>query len=669
MKKFKIRSVAARLPLLIPFLAVVNLMAQDASREAVVVDVQHYRVEVELFPRRSEIKGKSEIQFKVLEDTVSLPFDFNRKLSILDVTDEQGRILALSAEQYAAGQIRIRGDDPFLKGSERTLTFRFEGLLEPEEYAFLDRSTQTDAVIDEQGAALLSTGNWFPSHRILLDPATVVVQATVPLGFTAVAPGELQPIETQGVSEVFTWESRGEVTRLPLIVARYFRQNFQEGITPLNFFVTEDFTGDLRPIATEIQTMIEFMDTEFGSFPFPALTLVQIPREGVSFESSGGFLLLDLKGLDETSSKRMELARKVALQWFGHSLKIAAAQDAWLQDGFATYAALRFLEVKHPGLFESQLAKESVAALKYHDEAPVAAGLSLKPDSPQYASIVASKGAWVLYMLGQLAGREAFNQWLGQWYRENAGSVVRTADFVQFVNRLSGEDYGWYFGQWVESVGVPRFETDYTIYRLRSGGFRISGQIKQNLQLFRMPAEVLIETKGEPEEKNVMINGRNTPFSFETEEMPVRIKIDPRGKILRDSEQMQVAVHVSLGEEYKQKGEFVSALEEFERAISLDARNSLAHFRRAEVYFEQHSYSNAADSFREALNGDLSPDWVETWSHIYMGKIYDILGQRQRALAEYQKAINSGVDFNGAQAEAQKYKEEPFTKPSEVIGE
>src|SRR5690606_10043438 len=142
----------------------------------------------------------------------------------------------------------------------------------------------------------------------------------------------------------------------------------------------------------------------------------------------------------------------------------------------------------------------------------------------------------------------------------------------------------------------------------------------------------------------------------------------PHGKILMDSDKMRVAVHIAIGDEYRQRGEFVSAIEEYEKAIDLNPRSSLAHFRLGEVFFEQHSYSNAANSMREVLNGDLQPEWVETWAYIYMGKVYDILGQRQRAISEYQKAINSKVDYNGAQAEAQKYKEDPYTRPSSVIG-
>jgi tetratricopeptide (TPR) repeat protein len=70
----------------------------------------------------------------------------------------------------------------------------------------------------------------------------------------------------------------------------------------------------------------------------------------------------------------------------------------------------------------------------------------------------------------------------------------------------------------------------------------------------------------------------------------------------------------------------------------------------------------AAGMFQEALNGDLKPKWVEVWAYINRGKIFDIRGQRDRAVTEYQKAVNTGDDSYGAQGEAEKYTKEPFRR-------
>lgn len=666
------RSFGIKSNVLLLLVVVVSLSLAQGEEQAPVIDVHSYEVEIELTPDRNFVQGKSRAQLTVLEDSTSLSFDFNQRLTLLSVEDEEGFRYSLSSNQFSRGRVDIEGQGLFRQGDELNLIFTFEGSLEREQFAFLNEPFREKAVIGSHGAILLSEGHWFPSHRLPLDPAISTFKIKVPLGFTAVGPGELESVESvfesSGVSEVFTWRSDVEVTHFPVVVDRFLRQVFEDGSIPLTFYMSEDYDQDLTPIAEEARRILDFYRREYGSSPIESLVLVEVGNIELGSTGSRELVLLEQNFLEAEELPVMELARRLAQQWWGYSVKMQRPMDGWLKDGFATYAALRYFEETDSERFQIELSRQSVQALKYQDTAPVASGLNLEEGSARYDSIVGSKGAWVLYMLGQLMGRESLNTALVEWYRMYEGKMTSTPEFVRFVQERSQDDYDWFFVQWIDSVGVPKFEVDYTIYRVTAGGYRITGEIKQNLDLFRMPIDVLIETKDSPEEQRIVANGRSTSFEFETDGMPQRVEIDPHGKILMDSDRMRVAVHIAIGDEYRQRGEFVSAIEEYEKAIDLNPRSSLAHFRLGEVFFEQHSYSNAANSMREVLNGDLQPDWVETWAYIYMGKVYDILGQRQRAISEYQKAINSKVDYNGAQAEAEKYKEDPYTRPSSVIG-
>ncbi|HSW38834.1 MAG TPA: tetratricopeptide repeat protein, partial [Acidobacteriota bacterium] len=90
--------------------------------------------------------------------------------------------------------------------------------------------------------------------------------------------------------------------------------------------------------------------------------------------------------------------------------------------------------------------------------------------------------------------------------------------------------------------------------------------------------------------------------------------------------------------------------------------------RLAEVFFEQFNLQAAANAFREALNGDMDPGWIEVWCYINLGKIYDMLGQRQRALAEYTKAVNTKDDTFEAQLEATRWLARPYMRERTVMG-
>ena len=109
--------------------------------------------------------------------------------------------------------------------------------------------------------------------------------------------------------------------------------------------------------------------------------------------------------------------------------------------------------------------------------------------------------------------------------------------------------------------------------------------------------------------------------------------------------------------------EFGDALKEYQKALETNRNSSMAHYRMAEVFFLQNNYQSAANEFREVLNGDLEPKWTEVWAHIHLGKIFDITGQRERAVNEYNLALRTKDNTQGAQEEAQKYINAKFERP------
>jgi hypothetical protein len=64
------------------------------------------------------------------------------------------------------------------------------------------------------------------------------------------------------------------------------------------------------------------------------------------------------------------------------------------------------------------------------------------------------------------------------------------------------------------------------------------------------------------------------------------------------------------------------------------------------------------------LNGDLEPKWIEVWSHINLGRIFDVTSQRERARNEFQLAIRTKDNTQGAQEEAAKYIDKAYQRPA-----
>jgi hypothetical protein len=88
--------------------------------------------------------------------------------------------------------------------------------------------------------------------------------------------------------------------------------------------------------------------------------------------------------------------------------------------------------------------------------------------------------------------------------------------------------------------------------------------------------------------------------------------------------------------------------------------NSLARYCTAEFLFEKQDYQASVNAYRDSLAGDGNPVWTKVWSHIQIGKIFDVTGQRERAVREYQLAIQTGDNTHGAINQARELLEHPF---------
>ena len=219
----------------------------------------------------------------------------------------------------------------------------------------------------------------------------------------------------------------------------------------------------------------------------------------------------------------------------------------------------------------------------------------------------------------------------------------------------------------MDGTGAPEFKIKYTTFRVKKG-FRIVGQIAQDLDLFSMPLELKVDTDGQSEMKRIEVRGTESAFSVETFGKPRRLVLDPNNWVLKNSAELRTRVAIRRGQEMTAAGNLSEALGEFNKALDVNKNSSLAHYRIAEVFYLQRNYQSAANEYRESLNGDEEPRWTEVWSHIGLGKIFDITGQRDRAVNEYRQAIQTNDNTQGALDEARRYLDTPFQRDSRRNG-
>jgi aminopeptidase N len=492
-----------------------------------------------------------------------------------------------------------------------------------------------------------------------VDRFTSDLHITVPSGYKVIASG-LGSSQAAGAGKTafsFQFTKPSFPGSIAVVQGDPVRLN-SEGVTTSIYFRQKQNMAN--PYADETGKVMSFLTSLYGLAPQANLTLVETEDGTPNGFSAPGIIFLSPRGIGNQVASRL-LANQIARQWWETLVSPVNRDHLWLENGSARYAELLWDEhANGPSALDQDLHDTYVEALTVDNPPLIQAG-RLEDYSPEYWALTAGKGAAVLNMLRNVIGNDNFTKLMSSFTEKYNWQSVSTVDFRKMAEQVSGQNLQYFFVQWLESSGAPQFKMDYTVFRTQKG-FRVMGKISQDLDTFQMPVDLKIETEGNPETKRVDVVGTSSEFTVDTFGKPKTVTIDSGGSVLRWSSSMRVAVAIKRGEQFAEIGEFGDALKEYQKAIEVNRSSSLAHYRVAEVFFLQNNYQSAANEYREALNGDVEPKWVEVWAHIKLGNIFDISGQRDRAVNEYNHAIRTKDDTQGAQEEAAKYLKQPYER-------
>jgi aminopeptidase N len=621
------------------------------------IHVDHYNIDAEINPRTQTLAATVQMRVTPIDDNIATAsFELNNALSVSRVVDDSGRQIpaSRSAQDFS---VRLSFPTPLTKGKPATLTFTYDGRLTGTEDSPVYGIKF--AAIHPDFAFMMYPARWFPVYDYTVDRFTADMRITVPAGFTVVASGDEKEDRAPGdkVAYTFHYMHASFPASLAVVQGKPVVVNSQGVATSLYF---RSKSGMAQAYGDEIGKAMTFFAGVYGAPPKANLTVIETEEGTPNGYSAPGIIFLSPRAIGDQVALRL-VANQVSRQWWGTLVSPTSRNHIWLVNGSARYAEILYMEHNSgPAAMEQEVHDTYVDALTV-DNPPVLQSARLEDYSPEYWAVTSSKGAAILNMLRWVVGDEAFMKVLHTFPDQYSWKAVNTEDFKKVAEAISGQNLQGFFIQWVESTGAPEFKLEYTVFRTQKG-FRVMGKITQDLDTFRMPVDLKIETEGNPEEKRVEVVGTSSEFSVDTFGKPKSVTLDANGKMLRLTTAMRVGVAIRRGEQFQEVGEFGDALKEFQKALDADRGSSLAHYRVAELFFLQNSFQSAANEFREALNGDLEPKWTEVWAHINLGKIFDITGQRDRAVNEYNHAIRTRDNTQNAQEEAAKYLKTPYER-------
>ena len=629
------------------------------------IAVQHYVLDVDITPDTHQLKGKAQVRFQALENLNTVEFELNNNFFPTKITDENGN--ELSAQRGSDGlTLRITLGRMIQKGQNSSITLGYEGILANEEHSPVEGIQL--GYVGNEGSYLLYPARWFPLSGYSTRRYTAELHLTVPIGFNVVAGGTAQAPVPSGDKMLFSFAFEKPQFPGSLAVVPWQPQVVSAEGLSMKVYFSAAHQAMAQSYGEAAARIVNFFSSKFGPPPVANLSLVEMDDRSLGGYAGPEVVFLAARAIGGSVNIPL-LAQEIAQQWWRGLVSPATQADLWIDHGLATYAAALYLEnLNGVEALTERVRQMSIGALT-HDTLPIRAAGRLADFSLQAHSLLYEKAAVVMHMLRWVVGDDAFFSTLKQFADQYAFQSATTEDFQKLASRISAQNLGPFFLQWFESTGASDFRADYVVYRLPQEGYKVVGKIHQDMDIFSMPVEVEVQTTGKPVAERVQVTGRDSEFTINTADLPKQIVIDPNNLVLKFNDNIRLQVAIERGEQAIQQRDYSGALEEYQKAIDLNRISSLAHYRVGEAFFSLRNYQSAANAFREALNGDRVPTWTEVWSHIFLGKIFDVTGQRDRAVNEYQQAVRTKDESQGAQAEAQKYLQTPYERVSRESGD
>lgn len=636
-----------------------GLLAQGAAEQFKVIN---YTFHATLLPSTHMLTNRAEIELVPSIDLTALQFKLDSALKVRSVSISNGRSIEFKQEGLT---LSISLLNPLPAGKPATLTVSYAGLLETSDGSPVEGLRLS--YVGPEGSYLLYPGDWFPVNGDGLDRFTASMHVTVPDGEIVIAPGEASPpvSSPDGVTYSFSYDRNsfpGTIIAGPYVATK----STADGI-PLTVYMKSADAAYASAYAQAAGQVVQFYAGEFGALPMRHLALVEIDNQTAGGYSAPGVVALAARGFTNPVDIDL-LAHEIAHQWWRCLVSPATPADAFLDEGLATYSsALYVLHSEGETAFEDRMHTVAIDALTHENVAPIAQAGRLEPFTPEYQSIVFDKGAMVLHMLRWVIGDNAFYGTLRAMAQDYAWKPITTAQFEKLAEANGKQSLTYFFAQWVDSTGVPQFKHQWAIYRTQDG-YQVTGKLQQDLDIFRMPIDVRVYVEGRPPvNRRLEMTGTSVDFTINTPARPMRVAIDPGSDILKLTSKTTQQVEMARADQLSQEQEYFAAINQYRTVLQENPNNSLAHYRIGDILFTLHNYNAALESFQDALNGNLEPKWVEVWSYLKIGEIFDVTGQRDRAINEYNRALHTNDNTQGALNLANEYIKKPFaTKTNQI---
>lgn len=504
-------------------------------------DIQSHHLKVQIEPSTHFINGEDRIEIRLQDGEMrTLSLLLHPKLKVLRIVDlKTGE--SLRWDESPASPHARRVDLAVQKGIKNlSLAVFYEGQIYDPVAKSADlqfvRGDQTTGLISPEGVYLSSASHWYPDRPDSM--ATFDVEATIPAPFRIVTQGELLSEGLKSGSWRSNWSYRLPTESLTLVAGKYsVKRRTVDGIKISTYFFPQDdhLSEAFLDAAADY---LKIYSALLGPYPYQKFDIVQ------NFFSSGygipTFTLLAPDAIRQGKEflRPGALDHEIVHSWWGHYVSLKPGTGNWVE-ALTSYCTNYYYK-------ELKLGDE--AASKHRQDVIQKYAIQVDPsnDYPLRkfegkedeidGQIGYGKGSMVFHLLRLAVGKDVFFSTLRDFSKRFGGKQAGWKDIQQIFEEATGKSLEWFFTQWLDRPGGPRLKLEHVRYETTSGEVRISGEVVQEGDVYRLSLPAEVDPGKEKKEFAIEVSKKREPFSVQISGTMGTLKtlsIDPQFHIFR----------------------------------------------------------------------------------------------------------------------------------------
>lgn len=490
-------------------------------------DVLHYDVQVLPDYATKSIKGKTTIQYKVVQDQHSdlMQIDLQQPLMVDQIYYNGKQYINYPGKPY-----RNEGNVWFIPlpkaalNSVNTITIDYHGTPKeaknpPWDGGWIwskDKHGNPWMSVACQG---LGASVWYPCKDYQGDEPDngATLGIIIPDSLVGVGNGRLVSKEVPGKESwingtangngngtsnhltEYKWQVKDPINNYNIIpyIGKYTSWSDtlmgEKGKLDLQYWVLEEDLDKAKSQFEQVKPMLRAFEYWFGPYPFyeDGYKLVEAPHLGMEHQSAvaygnkfmNGYLGRDLSGTGWGTKWDFIIVHESGHEWFGNNITSKDIADMWVHEGFTNYSEVLFTQY----YYGKQAADEYLQGIRrtIRNDKPIIGyyGVNQEGSGDMYA-----KGANMIHTIRQIINDdEKFRQILRGLNKTYYHQTVTSKQVEDYISRESGKDLSKVFDQYLRQSSIPTLE-------LKADDDKIKYQWKNVVSGFNMPVRL---TNGE----------------------------------------------------------------------------------------------------------------------------------------------------------------------------